>query len=95
MSLNKIKARIVKGRNGDVLITGFSVNPHTTPKEAQRAGDLIDALLEQQASSAGISSLLMMIHGQDECEEVRTYAQNAAMQGVGRYNTISAANYLN
>jgi hypothetical protein len=87
-------------RIGDVfLITGVSVNPIASPKDAQLTGDLIDALLEQQASSAGISSLLMMVPGQDQCEEVRTYTrtipQSAAMQGVGRYDNTPATHFLN
>ena len=55
------------------LITGFSVNPFATVKEAQHAGDCVDELLEREAHLAGISALHILTPGQDRCEEVRTY----------------------
>src|SRR5258706_382495 len=67
------------------LITGFSVNPIATGQEAQRSGDLIDALLANQAYASGISALLIMVPGQDQCEEVRKYSPaipHTAVMGV-------------
>ncbi len=81
------------------LITGFSVNPFASVKEVQHAGDVIDRLLEQEASLAGISALHILTPGKDECEEVRTYTrqlpQTAAMV-VGCFDTTTPSpKYLN
>jgi len=80
------------------LITGLYVSPNAAPQDAARAGDIIDALLEKQAHSCGVSALLMSLPGQDQCEEIRKYTpaipQNITM-GVGCSDTTPAARYLN
>jgi hypothetical protein len=82
-----------------LLITSFSISPFASVEEAQHAGDAIDKQLEDEAAALGVSSLLIMVPGQDRCEEVRTYrniSQNpTSLMGVGCYTPSPAAKYLN
>jgi hypothetical protein len=79
------------------LITNLSVNPLATPEEAQRAGDIIDLLIEKQAHSAGVTALLIPIPGQDKCEEIRTYTRKipTVIMGLGCHDSTPSLKFLN
>jgi hypothetical protein len=57
----------------DFVITSFSIHPSATAKQAQLAGDVIDAALEVEAHKAGICRLLIVLPKNDTAEVVRTY----------------------
>lgn len=57
----------------DCVITSFGVNPHASAKEAQRAGDKIDNVLEREALKLGIKRLLIIHPGSSTAEFVRDY----------------------
>jgi hypothetical protein len=73
------------------LIEEFSVLPTATVKEAQRAGDVIDSLLETEARPLGITSLLMVSPGTNEAKEIRTYnkdSQSVATLPMGKTHRV-------
>jgi hypothetical protein len=83
-----------------LLITSFTVSPYTSVADAQWAGDVIDQQLEREAAALGVSSLLIMVPGQeDRCEPVRSYGKSTqnvtSLMGVGCFDTTPSAKYLN
>ena len=71
----------------DFVIASFAVHPLASVKEAQLAGDQIDALLEVEALKLGIKRLLLVHPHQDTAEEVRTYQVPPFVLGVGVTST--------
>jgi hypothetical protein len=70
----------------DFVITSFGVNPLVTAKEAQLAGDLIDAALELEALKHGVKQLLIVYPGKSTAEFVRDYQVKPFVMGVGVIN---------
>lgn len=77
----------------DLVITSFAVHPIASAKEAQLAGDVIDAALEREAFKHGIKRLLMVLPHQDTAEVVREYKAQPFVMGFG-HNTNPTA-YIN
>jgi hypothetical protein len=57
----------------DFIIISFSVHPVASVKEAQLAGDLIDAALELEAMKHNVKQLLIVSPGKSTAEFVKEY----------------------
>jgi|SRR5579862_3159705 len=77
------------------LITEYFVSPSATPDQKQLAGDLIDELLEEQADHYGVTNLLMVKPGKDECEVISTYTRKLPQLVMGETTQPSPIAYLN
>ena len=70
----------------DFIVMKFGVNPQVTKKEAQAAGDEVDALLEVEAQQLGIKRLLLVHPNQNTAEFVREYQVKPFVMGLGVIN---------
>lgn len=64
------------------VIMSCGRSPSVTEKEAQTAGDFVDAALEQEAAKLGIKQLLIVYPDTDTAEVVRTYTPQPFTMGV-------------
>lgn len=67
----------------EFVITSFTIHPRATAKEAQLAGDLIDAALELEAMKNGVKQLLIVLPGKSTAEFVRQYQVKPFVMGFG------------
>lgn len=65
----------------EFVITSFAIHRYTTAKEAQLAGDLIDAALELEALKHGVKQLLIVHPGKSTAEFVRYYQVKPFVMG--------------
>jgi hypothetical protein len=86
------------------VVSGFAVNQNATPDEAQLAGDSITMKLEDEATRAGASKLLLVVPRGcpapgGEWKELKVYerriAQAVALGGVACATSSQATRYLN
>ncbi len=77
----------------DFVITSFSVHPLASKKEAEAAGNEIDAVLELEALKHGVRQLLIVPPGKNTAEFVRDYQVKPFVSAMGVTNNPIA--YLN
>ena len=76
----------------DFVITKYAVNPLVSVKEAQLAGDEINAVLKQEAFKLGIKRLLIVHPNQDTAEVIEEYKLHPA---VMRFDNTQPITYVN
>jgi hypothetical protein len=86
------------------LVSSYCVKPEATEREAQLAGDHIDAMLEREAQRAGVSKIMIVLPmdcpaPEGEWEHVRVYqrkvSQAVATGGIDISAQSQATRYLN
>jgi hypothetical protein len=77
----------------DFIITTFGFHPSLPPKEVQRAGDYINAVLKQEAHRLGIKRLLFVHPSCDTAEVIDTYEIQPFV--VEQINCPTPSHYIN
>lgn len=84
------------------LVSGFIVNPSTSPEDAHLAGDALDAAIAYAAQQQGISKMLIVVPKdypgtpQDDFKEVKMFERHIPQRATQVFgcNTGSSVAYL-
>lgn len=84
---------VTYARSGtDFIITKFGIHPRCDVKEAQLAGDIMDAELAKEAQRLGVTKLFV-VHHNDQVELVRTY--QPCISALTQLSATNRPTYIN